>query len=96
MYNEMTGPLGSQSSTGGFSGHAGARRVTAGLNHNAPPPIREAFALLGRIIARVALTCAGSLGVYALVCAARHPHADAALVGALLLIGCWRCSPKAS
>ena len=69
--------------------------MNTAFNPQAPPPIREAFALLGRIIARVALTCAGSLGVYALVCAARHPHADAALVGALLLIGCW-CSPKAS
>ena len=62
----------------------------AGFSPHAPPPIREAFALLGRIVAHVAVTIAGSLGVYAMVCAARHPHADAALVGALLLIAGWR------
>ena len=68
--------------------------MTAGFSPHAPPPIREVLALLGRILRRVAVTCAGSLGVFMLVCAARHPHADAALYGALLLIAAMRKSAR--
>ena len=52
----------------------------------APPPLREALALLLRIVRRVAPAVFGSFGVFALVCAALHPHADAALYGACGLL----------
>ena len=50
-------------------------------------PYFEAFVLFSRILTWVIATGLGSVGVYALVCSALHPHPDAALTAIIMLAG---------